>query len=329
MKKKNNVKKIQIGLIVTVVICVVVGAVVFALNHKKKGQEAITSGGNVQEVEDDRTITYEGKKYTYNRDLKNVVFLGVDKQNEVQVQAYPGRGGQSDTILVLSMNQETKQTKMLQISRDSMIHLKIYDGDGNFLAEERGQLALQYAYGDGAKRSCRLSKEAVSELLYGVPMSGYISLNMDGIVSIVDALGGVSLTFAKDYSYIDPAYVQGANVVLDGAAAERFVRYRNTEELGSNNLRMERQMEFLHAMLSAVKGKVSDSVGFDAVYQSASPYMVTDLTAEEMKKLSSYELEEPMYQVPGQSVAGEEHDEYLIDEEGLQKLIVDLFYLPA
>lgn len=329
MKKKNNVKKLQIVLIVVAVVCVILAVGFCIVGQKKEAKEAVTSGGNVQEAEDSTTITYEGKKYKYNRDLKNIVFFGVDKRNTVQVQQYPGRGGQSDAVMVLSMNKETKTMKVLQVSRDSMINLKIYDGDGNFLAEERGQLALQYAYGDGEKKSCRLSRDAVSELLYGIPMSGYISLNMDGIVSIVDALGGVPMTFAEDYSYVDPAYTQGASVVLDGSAAERFVRYRDVKELGSNNIRMARQIDFMNAMLNEVTSYIQSESGYEVLLNSASPYMVTDLKADEMKDLSHYKKEEPMYKVPGVTVPGEEHDEYQVDEEALREMIIDLFYIPA
>lgn len=328
MKKKNNGKQ-QIGWIVLAIVCVVLVVGIFIYSQKKQDQQAVTSGGNVQEAEDSTTITYNGQKYKYNRSLKNIVFLGVDKRDPVQVQQYPGRGGQSDAIMVLSMNKETKTTKVLQVSRDSMINLKIYDGDGNFLAEERGQLALQYAYGDGEKKSCRLSRDAVSELLYGIPISGYISLNMDGIVSIVDALGGVPMTFAEDYSYVEPSYTQGSSVVLDGPAAERFVRYRDIKELGSNNIRMARQIEFMNAMLSAVTSYIQNESGYEALLNSASPYMVTDLKADEMRDLSHYEKEEPMYKVPGVTVPGEEHDEYQVDEDELQKMIIDLFYIPA
>lgn len=329
MKKKNNTKKLQIGLILLAIVCALIAGGLFLSCQKKKEHTAVTSGGDVQELEDRTTITYEGKKYKYNRDLKNIVFLGVDKRDAVQVQEYPGRGGQSDAIMVLSMNKETKQTKVLQVSRDSMVDLKIYDAEGNFLAKEQGQLALQYAYGDGEKKSCRLSRDAVSELLYGVHMSGFISLNMDGIVSIVDTLGGVPMTFSEDYAYVEPSYKQGASVVLDGAAAERFVRYRDSEQLGSNNVRMARQIEFLNAMLKTVKSYVQNESSYHQLLDSASPYMVTDLKADEMQTLSSYEMEEPIYKVPGETVVGEEHDEYQVDEEGLKKLIIELFYLPA
>lgn len=326
MKKKNRWNQKQKVIITVVVLCLIVAIGCVLYGVWKKNQTTVQSGGNVQETEDSTTVTYQGEKYKYNRDLKNIVFFGVDKREAVQVQEYPGRGGQSDAILLLVMDKEKKTTQMLQVSRDSMVNLKIYDTDGNLLTEKRGQLALQYAYGDGEKKSCRLARDAVSELLYGIPISGYLSLNMDGIVSIVDAIGGVPMILKEDYTYVDPAYEKGTELVLDGAAAERFVRYRDIAVTGSNNIRMERQIVFLDALMGAVKGYMQKAEGYEQLLDSASLYMVTDLTAEEMKKLSEYQVEEPMQKVPGETMEGEEHDEYIVDDAALYEMILDIFY---
>lgn len=329
MKKKRKLNHKQIIFLCLVTACVAVAAGWLAAGQLRKNQTAIQSGGNIQQTEDKGVVTYQGRKYTYNRNLKNILFLGVDKREEVQVQTFAGKGGQSDAIQLFVMDRKEKTTKVLQISRDSMINLKIYDAEGDLLAEERGQIALQYAYGDGEKKSCRLSADAVSELLYGVPVDGYISLNMDGIVSIVDTIGGVPITFAEDYSYVEPEYTAGTSTVLDGAAAERFVRYRDIAITGSNNIRMERQNIFLNALVQSIRSYLGSGEGYDTLLDSASPYMVTDISAEEMKALSEYVVEDPVYKVPGETVEGEEHDEYLVDDDALYEMILKIFYTEA
>lgn len=326
MRKKKSLNKKQICMLVIVAVIVLLGVGWIIGGQLQKNNAVIRSNGNAQETESEKTITYQGKKYQYKKNLKNILFMGVDKREEVQVQEFAGRGGQSDTILLLVMDKEEKTTQILQISRDSMVNLKIYDIEGTLLAEQKGQLALQYAYGDGEKKSCRLMEDAVSELLYGIPISGYASLNMDGIVSIVNTLGGVPITFSEDYSYVDPAYAKGASVTLDGDAAERFVRYRDIELTGSNNVRMERQTEFMDAMMKAVKSYAQEDNEYDVLLDSVSPYMVTDLTAEEMKELSECKVQEPYQKVPGETVQGEVHDEYHVDDEALYELVLDIFY---
>ena len=78
---------------------------------------------------------------------------------------------------------------MVSVSRDTMTDVRIYDESGEYLATEHAQIALQYAYGTSAKRSIQMTKEAVSNLLYEVPIRSYVSLNVEGIAPIVDAMG--------------------------------------------------------------------------------------------------------------------------------------------
>ena len=327
MKRRKKLNKKQWIALAVVICCVIFVAGYFLYREYDQREKIIHSNGNIQEIESENTVTYDGKKYTYNEDLKAILFLGVDKREEVQVQTYTGRGGQSDCILLLVMNKKEKSTTLLQVSRDSMVDLKIYDSTGGLLTTERGQLALQYAYGDGEKKSCRLTRDAVSNLLFGIPIDGYISMNIDGITAIVEALGGVDITFEEDYTELDPDWIKGATVTLNGAQAERFVRYRDTKVTGSNNLRMERQIWFLRALFSQVKERASgDPSLYDTMLDAVSPYMVSDLTVEEMKALSGYQMEEQIEKVPGEVKSGEEHDEYIVDDEKLFELLIKVFY---
>lgn len=189
----------------------------------------------VQEKTSGTQITWQGKEYTYNQSIRNILFIGVDKKEEMQIQDYAGRGGQADCLILLSLNTREKTATMLNISRDSIVDVDIYDMSGDFLTEERGQIALQYAYGDGEKKSCWLEKKVVTELLHDIPIHSFIALNIDGISTIADALGGVEITVPEDYTSIDSSFVKGETIVLKGDKAERYVRYRDITEFGSNN----------------------------------------------------------------------------------------------
>ena len=208
-----------------------------------------------------------------------------------------------------------------------MTEIALYDQAGEFLATENAQIALQYAYGDGDKKSCRLVSEAVSKLLYGVPIRNYISVSVDGIKPIVDAMGGVTLTVPQDYTYIDPAFQQGAQIVLDGAQAESYVRYRDTSVSGSNTERMERQMQFISAMFEQLKAQASSDLGgYGKLLDSAGEYMVTSMTMDELKEMSEYDLDSEIINVPGEMTAGAEHDEFLVNNDKLNEIILNLFY---
>ena len=57
------------------------------------------------------------------------------------------------------------------------------------------------------------------------------------------------------------------------------------------------------------------------------PYLVTDLNADQINDLARYQLDdsETAY-VPGEAVAGAEHEEFHVDDEELQKLLIEMFY---
>ena len=75
-----------------------------------------------------------------------------------------------------------------------MTDIDVYDFSGNYLKSMTGQLALQYAYNIGGQSSCWATKKTVSELLYGLEIDAYFSMNMGSIAEINDALGGVDVT---------------------------------------------------------------------------------------------------------------------------------------
>lgn len=276
----------------------------------------------------ERHITYNGTSYTYNPNLKTCLFLGVDTTGEVNIEEHPGAAGQADSIILFVMNTETEETTMLQISRNTMVDVDVYGYDGKKIYEAKAQLALQYGYGDGKTRSSWLMKQRVSELLDGIPIDSSLAMNIDGITVATDLIGGVTLTIPEDYTDIDPSFEKGATVTLQGEQAERYVRYRDITETGSNEGRMERQTQFIQALFSQMKQEGGRSTSFyQTVLDALEDHITTDLSAEDLKALSEYDLT-ATETVPGGDQEGNLHDEFYVDEDALEQLIVELFYLP-
>lgn len=193
------------------------------------------------------------------------------------------------------------------------------------MMSEPGQIALQYAYGDGKKQSCRLTTEKVSELLYGVDIQSYLSLTLDGMVKAADAIGGVALTVPEDYTSIDPAFVKGQTLTMDGRMVEKYVRSRDTEVLDSNVQRMQRQSQFMEALIEKLQS-IEERDRYVSLYQEMEPYMVTNMTADDMIQLAEYEIDSETMEVPGEVILKDEHAQYIVDNKNLQKIILKTFY---
>ena len=68
------------------------------------------------------------------------------------------------------------------------------------------------------------------------------------------------------------------------------------------------------------------------VYDSIQDYLVTSVDFSKLiSEVMNYEFsEEQMYTVPGETVIGEEqYEEYHVDEDAMQKLLIQVFYKPA
>lgn len=327
---KKNKDKTKVLILILTIIAIIVAAMtgivyIQGQNSKKKAEDKSKTAQ--KSTDSSSYITYNGKKYEYNSQLRTMLFMGVDKDEEVTVKDITGRSGQADCLILLVLDPDQKTTTLLEISRDSMSDVKIYGMNGDYMATEVTQIATQYAYGDGENRSCQLTRDAVSNLLYDIPIHDYLSLNMAGIIPIVDQIGGVEITVPEDYTAIDPLFVQGSTITLNGELAEKYIRSRDIEVLGSNNQRMERQTQFVQALLEKVKSTEDGGGAMLRQFWSAGqPYITTDVSLDMMEKTASYDMNPEILKVPGEVRAGAEHDEFHVDNAGLQEMIINIFY---
>lgn len=320
---KNN-KFIAILAIVCVILLCGVGYTILNGKNKDETRDVPASSTDDAEKSSD-TIVVDGREYRLNTNIQTVLFMGIDKNAKCDMGDRAGENGQSDSLNLLIVDRETKKAQILQISRDSMVDIDIYSASGEKMISEPGQIALQYAYGDGEEESCRLTAGKVSELLYGVNVDSYLSLTMEGMVKAADAIGGVTMTVPEDYTWIDPAFSKGATLTMDGEMVEKYVRSRDTEVLDSNVQRMERQSQFMGALIEKLQN-VKETSNYLSLYQQMEPYMVTNMTADEMKSLSEYDIDTNTLEVPGEVILKDGHAQFIVDNEALRKIILKTFY---
>lgn len=324
----NNKKKIGLIVILAVIIIAVTAGVVLFLTRDKdtKNDTDLSADTETQSQANMNQIDYKGKKYEYNSNLMNILFLGIDNPNDIDTTYMPGEAGQADCIMLLSLDKETKEGRIMQISRNTMTQIDIYDVSGDVYNTMDAQLATQYAYCIGGSRSCWATEKTVGELLYNLPIDGYFSMTMDGIGEVNDAIGGVTVTMTDADEALDPSFVAGTDVLLKGDLAEKYVRSRDLNTFNSNEDRMRRQVSYVTAMITQMR-----SHGGKALYDIVSPYLdkyiVTDLDATQIDALSSYTyLTDEVTYLPGEATMGEKFEEFHVDEDALQDMLIRNFY---
>lgn len=275
-------------------------------------------------------VRYQGVHYRYNEDILTFLFLGIDKMTEVKPVKSGIDGGQSDAIFLLVLNPHNKEISVIAIPRDTMTDIDIYNKEGYFMRTAQGQLTLQHGYGDGATVSCERSRKAVEKLFYHLPIHGYCSVNMGAIPLINDAVGGVEVVALEDV--IRTGIKRGDTVLLKGMDAYYYLHNRDTRSAESAGRRLERQKQYLTAYAAAALNAMKSDITLPVtLYQDLSKYMVTDVSLDEITYLavqaSGYRFDsDNMYSLKGETVMGDQFEEFYVDETALYELILEVFY---
>ncbi len=298
--------------------------------QKKKAAEAASAKATV-EAEDSNTVTWQGKTYKYNQNLSNYLLLGVDKRTPAETRVGKADAGQADALFLLSLNRKTKEMTLITIPRDTMTDVESFDLEGKSLGKSKDHISLSYGYGDGGAESCKLTQEAVSNLFYGLPIQGYLAMNLDGIPELAKSVGGLTVTVPNnslEYKY--PEFAEGAEVTLTEENTEVFLRSRDVDESQSAIYRMERQKAFLDAFSKKAKECYEQNAKFAAnLFVAIKPYTVTNISEDRLMKLFQTADEGDGYiewTVPGEGTQGLSYDEYQVDDDALYAKIMETFY---
>lgn len=293
---------------------------------------------NVIAWEDDWTV-YEDKIYEYNEDTLNFVLMGIDKSGELSTtENYKySTVGQADSIFLVSLNQKDKKVSIIGIPRNSMVEVEVFNSDKQVIETMYDALCLQYPYAGGGAEGLTQMKESVSELFYDLPIHGACAISFDAIAKIVDMIGGVEVTIPDDMTALKSSYTKGSTITLTKKNVLEYLRYRDSETLGSPTTRLTRQKDFIQSAIKVVIQKVKENPTIVSdIYQSIMPYMNTDITLDKAvylaKQAIGYSItSDDFYQLTGTDKANyynssDYYDEYYLDEEALKEVFMKVFY---
>lgn len=313
-----------------------VGTVAYLI---RKGEKEVSKNRSEEEIRlpdgaemDGDVLVYKGERYRYNDRVVTMLCLGVDKPLAETSRDKIGQNGQADTLVLAVLNRKTNQLKFINISRETMTQVKVYNKEDGYTGMERMQICLAYAYGDGKDSSCLRTLQTVSSLMYGIPIHGYMTMDYDAISILNDAVGGVRVKVLEDLSSHDPALTKDAEITLKGDQAQTYVRSRNTNLLESNSLRMERQKQYMGEFTSMVRKKTRRNPTTPlSLLNKISGHLVTSIGPSQVTYLGSLAVRSrfiggDILTAPGKVKDGGEYAEYIIDEKGLYDLILATFY---
>lgn len=282
-------------------------------------------------------IDENGVAYNYQDDIISILLMGIDYMNSERFwdSKTISNGGNADVLALVILNTKTFDFSILYIPRDTMVDVIAMDAEGNYVDTIYTNISAAHSYGDGKDLSCRLTTDAVSELLYDVPINRYIALDYNALYTLNTIIGGLNITFNEDYTNINYAYTKGNTVTMSSWQMRQFITYRDRTEVSGAYDRGVRNMAVLKALFVQCKDEIAadPTVALDFLSKLSS-YLTTDLDLSEItflaRNIGKMNFNsDTIVKLPGESAMGEQYAEFYPDETWLHNFVVDTFCVPA
>ncbi len=263
-KKPLNKKKLIIIFIVEL----------FVLALLFVGYKILTTTNKIeQNNEQDDEIEVEQEIEGY----RNVVIFGVDsRENSV------AKGTHADTIIIASLNNKTKDVKLVSVYRDTYVNIP-----------EVGYKKINAAYFNGGYS---LALTTINQN-FDLDAREYATVNFQAVVDVVDMVGGITLDIADNELKLLNGYVNSLNKIngtnvahlksagtqqVNGTQAVAYSRIRYTS--GGDYKRTERQRIVVQKVFDKVK--TSDLATINKIIDKVFPQIATNLSTTEILSLA-------------------------------------------
>ncbi|MFG2830658.1 LCP family protein [Streptomyces sp. NPDC048434] len=225
---------------------------------------------------------------------RNVLLIGSDSRMGGNRQYGSSSGQRSDTMMLLHLAADRKSASVVSIPRDLMVdvpHCKRPDGTETEL--RTAQFNAAFALGGAACTIRTLEK------LTDIRIDHYLIVDFVGFKNMVDAVDGVELCLPRPVHDAEAHLTLPAGrQTLHGEAALGYVRARKSLGNGSDTQRMQRQQDFLGALVKKVQsnGVLLNPTRLYPVLDAATSSLTTDAALASLKEL--YELVRSARSIP-------------------------------
>lgn len=290
LKRKRRKRKIILFIIEIIVLLIVLAALYVwqALNKIDKGSSGVKNPSNgdlsinAEELGDETIEIMSG--------YEDVALFGVDNYFNGHADS-----GNSDVIMIASINNDTKEVKLVSVYRDTFLDTDVQkDTSPNFHKANR-------AFAIGGAEQARNMLNASLDL----DIENYITVDFKVVTDVVNLLGGVEIDVdAAELKYINhhidttaratgdtPVHLTSTGLqTLNGTQATAYARIRSTA--GSDFARAERQREVINEVVK--KAKKTDLPTINKIINQVFPEICTSYTNADIIRLAasmfSYEL---------------------------------------
>ncbi|MCL2482039.1 MAG: LCP family protein [Propionibacteriaceae bacterium] len=201
-----------------------------------------------------------------NPDGAYIIYVsGIDTYGSISTRS------RSDVNILVVVNPTTGKVLLVNTPRDFYVQLRGTTGLKDKLTHS-GVYGIDVSVG-------------TMEDLYGINIDYYLRINFSSLVTIIDALGGVDVNSAYNFSFGGYTFTQGMNH-LNGAAALAFSRDRHDFALG-DRIRGENQERVIEGVINKLANP-SVLVGYtrilSSIQNSFQTSMPQDVISEQVRQ---------------------------------------------
>lgn len=281
-KKMSANAKWGIALLVEIliVILMVIGYAAIYVNEKFDKVQ-------YHDIEEEDLAINEGSNEA-QKGYTTIALFGIDARSNTSME----EGNRSDSIMIASINNDTKEVRIVSVYRDTL--LEIEDGSGLTT-----KVNAAYAYGGP-----ELAIQTLNANL-DLQITEFVTVNFLALTKAIDDLGGITVDISDGELavinsgiseqinitgiYSDGVFTTGTQL-LNGTQATAYARIRSTDQ--GDITRTERQREVLSKMIA--KAKASDLSTINSIIDDVFPNVCTSISKDEMvelaKSLMAYQL---------------------------------------
>ena len=249
-------QKIIVG-ILSVLALVVIGGTVYSMQALDDVNSTVN---NISKKANRTTKKRETAVSIEDREPFSILLLGIDTGALGRTET-----GRSDSMMVVTVNPEKKTSTIVSLDRD--IYSDMLDG------VTFDKLNHAYAYG-----GVELSMDAVEKLL-DIPIDHYVSINMQGLRDLIDAVGGIDVENEIDFT-LEGVHVPKGKITLNGKTGLAYARMRKEDPEGDIG-RQRRQREVVTKIVNKVLS-MSGVSNYKSILKAVEKNSQTDLTWDDM-----------------------------------------------
>ena len=253
-KQKKGLKIFGIIVLTLIIIlALIIGLTYWYVNSKLSKMQQV----EINEQDLDVSVQAEENLANY----RNIAIFGIDSREDTY-----SKGNRSDCIIIASINNETKEVKLVSVYRDTYVDIEGHGLD---------KITHAYSYGEAPLAISTLNRNL------DLNIKEFITVNFDAVKEIIDSIGGVTMSITSEEVPHIKGLTQAGTYNLTGEQALAYARIRYAT--GGDYKRTERMRDVLTAVVNKVK--TFNISQLNTLVDTVLPKIYTNITANEIFSL--------------------------------------------